>query len=281
MRKLLAGLAAAVFTASASATTFVPIQLLTAIAANTVLANATGSTASVTAFAMPSCSTSVSALNWTTSTGFTCNTSLITASTVSSTYAPLASPALTGTPTAPTATAGTSTTQISTTAFAQNAVTGGGNAGSFTTLNASGNDALLYSNTSAQSLTSGTAATITGWTKTYDRVNANFNASTGVFTAPATGYYQVSGMLTFASALQAVNTAYQMSVVVNGATTVAQASFRTQAAATFAPTVVLPTVVVSLTAGQTITVQGFQNSGSAQTLNNGAALNVLSINRLP
>ena len=40
------------------------------------------------------------------------------------TYAPLASPALTGTPTAPTASAGTSTTQIATTAFVTNAVSG-------------------------------------------------------------------------------------------------------------------------------------------------------------
>lgn len=39
--------------------------------------------------------------------------------------APLASPALTGTPTAPTATAGTNTTQIATTAFVQTAVTNG------------------------------------------------------------------------------------------------------------------------------------------------------------
>jgi len=39
-----------------------------------------------------------------------------------STYAPLASPAFTGTPTAPTATAGTNTTQIATTAFVKTAV---------------------------------------------------------------------------------------------------------------------------------------------------------------
>lgn len=39
-----------------------------------------------------------------------------------STYAPLASPALTGTPTAPTAAAGTSTTQVATTAFTTSAV---------------------------------------------------------------------------------------------------------------------------------------------------------------
>ena len=42
---------------------------------------------------------------------------------ISGTYAPKASPALTGTPTAPTATAGTNTTQIATTAFVQSAVT--------------------------------------------------------------------------------------------------------------------------------------------------------------
>lgn len=43
-------------------------------AANTVLANATGATASPTAVAMPSCSAGNSALQWTTSTGFTCGT---------------------------------------------------------------------------------------------------------------------------------------------------------------------------------------------------------------
>lgn len=43
---------------------------------------------------------------------------------ITSTYAPLSSPALSGTPTAPTATAGTNTTQIATTAFVQTAVSG-------------------------------------------------------------------------------------------------------------------------------------------------------------
>jgi hypothetical protein len=48
--------------------------------------------------------------------------SKLATATASSTYAPLASPALTGTPTAPTATAGTSTTQVATTAFVGTAV---------------------------------------------------------------------------------------------------------------------------------------------------------------
>jgi hypothetical protein len=48
--------------------------------------------------------------------------SKLATATASTTYAPLASPVLTGTPTAPTATAGTSTTQVATTAFVGTAV---------------------------------------------------------------------------------------------------------------------------------------------------------------
>ena len=51
-------------------------------------------------------------------------------------YAPLASPALTGTPTAPTATSGDSSTQIATTAFVQDAMSGAG-AGTVTSVGVS------------------------------------------------------------------------------------------------------------------------------------------------
>lgn len=63
-----------------SATNGITLGNLVQSAANTVLANGTGSTANVTAFAMPSCSTSASALIWTAGTGFTCNTSIAAAS---------------------------------------------------------------------------------------------------------------------------------------------------------------------------------------------------------
>ncbi|PXX15858.1 hypothetical protein C7399_109193 [Paraburkholderia tropica] len=89
-------------------------------AANTVLGNATGATANVAALAVPNCSTSSSALNWTSASGFSCNTA-INASTLGGTaaasYALLASPTFTGTPAAPTAALATNTTQIATTAF--------------------------------------------------------------------------------------------------------------------------------------------------------------------
>jgi len=60
---------------------------LSPIAGNTVLANATGSSAAPTAFAMPSCSTSASALNWTTSTGYTCNAAVNAATLGGATFA--------------------------------------------------------------------------------------------------------------------------------------------------------------------------------------------------
>lgn len=117
MKRLLALAIGALLCAAAAATTLNPIQLLNpagstsgqvivstgpstvpawggiglngiaAIAANTVLANATGSSASPTAFAVPSCSTSASALTWTTSSGFTCNTAVNAATLGGATFA--------------------------------------------------------------------------------------------------------------------------------------------------------------------------------------------------
>ncbi|HVM93412.1 MAG TPA: hypothetical protein VMT67_11405 [Terriglobales bacterium] len=114
MKKIAFGLLLTLFSTIACSATFLPVQLLnptgsnsgqaivstgassapawggigvngiSAIAANTVLANATGSSASPTAFAMPSCSTSTNILQYTTSTGFTCNTSAWTAGNAAS-----------------------------------------------------------------------------------------------------------------------------------------------------------------------------------------------------
>jgi hypothetical protein len=68
--------------------------------------------------------TSTNISNWNTAYGWGNHGSAgyLTTSTAATTYAPLASPALTGTPTAPTAGSTTNTTQIATTAFVQTAV---------------------------------------------------------------------------------------------------------------------------------------------------------------
>lgn len=73
--------------ASAPAWGNVTLSGLASIAANTVVANATSTSAAPTAFAMPSCSTPSSALDWTTNSGFTCNTSINAATLGGSTFA--------------------------------------------------------------------------------------------------------------------------------------------------------------------------------------------------
>jgi hypothetical protein len=83
---------------------------LAAQAANTVVANVTGSAASPTAFVMPSCSANGNNLQWTSGTGFTCATG----------YAQLTSPSFTGAVSI-TSTSGTSL-QINATANASGAV---------------------------------------------------------------------------------------------------------------------------------------------------------------
>ncbi|MBR8434835.1 hypothetical protein KDW37_29150 [Burkholderia cenocepacia] len=57
-----------------TATGLITLPSLASQAANTVVANVTGSSASPSAFVMPSCSSSTSALQWTSGTGFVCGT---------------------------------------------------------------------------------------------------------------------------------------------------------------------------------------------------------------
>jgi hypothetical protein len=63
-------------TGAFTATGLVTTADLATQSANTVLANVTGSNASPTAFAMPSCSTTSSALTWTSGAGFACNAAI-------------------------------------------------------------------------------------------------------------------------------------------------------------------------------------------------------------
>ena len=67
-----------------SATNGVTLANLAQVATNTILGNATSGTANLAAQSMPSCSSAGNALNWTTNTGFGCNSS-ITATNLSGT----------------------------------------------------------------------------------------------------------------------------------------------------------------------------------------------------
>ena len=114
-------------TGSFTATGLVTTADLATQAANTVLANATSSSAGPTAFAMPGCSSTSSALQWTSGTGFGCNSSINAASLGGATFAAPGSIGATtaGTGaftslTANTAGVGTNSSQVATTAFVAN-----------------------------------------------------------------------------------------------------------------------------------------------------------------
>jgi hypothetical protein len=64
-----------------------PFANLTQGATNTVLANATAGTADFAAFTMPSCDTATKALQWTTNTGFACNSAINAATLGGATFA--------------------------------------------------------------------------------------------------------------------------------------------------------------------------------------------------
>ena len=114
--------------------------------------------------------------------------SKLATATASSTYAPLASPALTGVPTAPTAAANTNTTQVATTAYVQTELTDliGGAPGALDTLNelatALANDA-SYSTTITTALA--TKLPLAGGTMT-GAIAMGTNKITGLGTPTAT-----------------------------------------------------------------------------------------------
>lgn len=349
MKRIFIGAFAALLSLSSYATTYVPVPLLnttgstsgqvvlstgsanlaawgnvpaTALAsqsANTVVANVTGSAASPTAFAMPSCSSSSSALQWTTGTGFTCyaNSASLTGATFtgasglsysnpqftlndtsgsnkavvqfqkngiaawnfgnSSTPATLAvdryvsgsyvdSPlSISNSTGAVTMSDGIANSPIS------------GSTGSFTTLKASSTAKVFATNTSAQSIPSTTATALTNYTTVFDQ-NSNFAASTGIFTAPVTGFYWVYATASF-NGTMAVNTTLQMQIFANGALTAAQISY----VASTTPTnySVMAGALVSLTAGQTVNVKVLQTNATAVPLVATASLNTLSITQIP
>jgi hypothetical protein len=226
MKRFLIGIFAALLSVAASGTTFTPIQLLnpvgsvagqvivssgpttvaawggigvngiTAIAANTVIANATGSSASPTAFAMPSCTGSANALGYTSGTGIICNGSINAATLGGATFA---SPGSIG---ATTAGAGAFTSLS-----ASGTVTGAGfsnylltpppigsttpNAGRFTTVIATTSYTLtnLVSSVTAPTVSSGfgTSPTISnnnGTAAFLLHIGTGGTASTGVLTMP-------------------------------------------------------------------------------------------------
>lgn len=114
----------------------------------------------------------------------------------------------------------------------------------------------VYRN-AAWTATAGSTTNIVFDTKVYDTAS-DFNATTGVFTAPVAGYYEIKTSVNFSIASGAFTYLY---VLKNGATYTRGQQFINGAAGSVSPHM---STIVQCAAGDTIQVQ-LTNSGAAGT----------------
>ncbi|WP_369952264.1 hypothetical protein [Ralstonia syzygii] len=235
---------------------------LSPISANSVLGNATGSSAAPVALAVPSCSTSASALNWTNASGYSCNTAVNAATLGGATFA---APGSIGSTTAG---AGAFTTLS-----ASSTVSGSGfstylasppaigntaaNTGKFTTLQATG------------AITPSTAAGIVG-TATNDSANAGSigeytsGSSSGISVTSGTpancasvsltaGDWDVTGTVQFSPAGSTVLQVFQASISLTSGTSGPVSSSQQFAYSTTGQGQIIATPVVRLSLASTAT----------------------------
>lgn len=141
---------------------------------------------------------------------------------------------------------------------------------------ATGMARVLANNTSGQSIPNSATTVVTGWTTSFDAAS-NFVASTGVFTAPATAYYLVTGQLLFNGALTLGG---NIQAIVNVAGSGIASGIYFSDSATVASNSVQVSVLVHANSGQSITLSAFQNSGGAIPLSTGFGIS-LSITQMP
>jgi hypothetical protein len=138
-------------------------------------------------------------------------------------------------------------------------------------------------NTSGQSIGNNVtpSTTITGWTNLFTQNAAEWNATTGVFTATKAGTYLVSANLTYADKAAAlVNQVVNVSVF-KGSTL---QSLSTTAANTTSSTLKgtgTAISIVNLDIGDTITIRTYHNLGSTSTLITTSGLNSVTIQEIP
>ena len=146
--------------------------------------------------------------------------------------------------------------------------------GLFTTLFDSQMSSVRAATTNAQVVATGAFATVTNWTTTRN-VGSNFVAATGVYTVPLTGEYDVRAAVRFAATGAGVTAQCIVSVFVNGVGRYQSGVSYVTAGAT--PLQASGAWLVSVTAGDLITVRVFQNTGANQTLDTTAVANWINI----
>jgi hypothetical protein len=135
-------------------------------------------------------------------------------------------------------------------------------------------------NTSGQSISNNAVATVTNWTNIFTQNAAEWNPTTGVFTATKAGVYLVSTNLTYASVANTAN-GQQINVAIRKNTTDQVISMQlTSAATTSLRSTGAATGVVSLAVGDTVDIRAYHNLGNTATLSTQAALCSITIQQI-
>ena len=227
----------------------ITLPYLATQSANTVVANTTAGSASPTAVSVPSCSTSASAINYTSGTGFGCNSAINAAQLGGATFA---APGAIGSTTPST--------------------------GKFTTLSTTAQSKVIATTTNAQSIPNNAFTTVTTWTASVNQ-GSNFTASTGVYTVPAAGLYDIRFNFRLSAAALTAANGIIASIFDNGVE-IFQAVVPVQATGTISLGASI-SALVNCGTGDAITVRVFQNSGAAITLDGNALDNWLMISQVP
>jgi hypothetical protein len=113
---------------------------------------------------------------------------------------------------------------------------------------------------SAFSTTSGNTSTITGWTVTN---NSTYSESSGVVTVPFTGKYNVSSLIVHAASN---TTGGRGTVIIHSAGGTYRNTLPAPQSAAHSQSVWNTLTSFSMTAGDTLTFQAYQNSGGSSTV---------------
>lgn len=140
----------------------------------------------------------------------------------------------------------------------------------------------LAQNNTTQTLPNNNVTTvITGWTTIYDTSNGAWNASTGVFTVPQNGWYEVTGQLQLASASYNAGDDAITNIIRNGSI-VAAGQHRVEAATTTYELAPSTTAPIRCVKGDTLSLAGaiFYGTTGTKTLSGLGNYNFVAVIQL-